>query len=68
MWTNLCCRTGGYEGGKQSGTTVVFVAYTVHVGISVAKAGWDSPGDDVVPTSIKVQDQPLAAVPRHCVE
>jgi hypothetical protein len=38
--------------------------YTVHVGISVAKAGWDSAGDTVVPTSITVQQQPLAAVPR----
>ena len=25
MWTNWCCRKGVYEGGKQSGTTVVFV-------------------------------------------
>jgi hypothetical protein len=43
MWTNWCCRKGGYEGREQSGTTVVFCMgvspYTVHVGISVAKAG-----------------------------
>jgi hypothetical protein len=38
--------------------------YTVHVGISVAKAGWDSAGDDVVPMSVTVQQQPLAAVPQ----
>jgi hypothetical protein len=37
--------------------------YTVHVGIKVAKAGWDSAGDTVVPTSITVQQQPLDAVP-----
>jgi hypothetical protein len=31
MWTNWCCREEGYEGGKQSGATVVFVrAFAVY--------------------------------------
>ena len=39
--------------------------YTVFVGICVVKARWDSAsGDDEITTSITVQQQPLAAVPR----